>query len=167
MLIAALILLAGAVVSAYCMSSDHLYRFIQRFSRLSAKFELSDSTPKTNFSITTRIAVYLSLVLTYVLSYVFLLNAFFDFELHQALRLTAYLGIAWLAGVVIAVSPSGFGVREAVFIGIGQISDENSFELYASIAIVARVLQVLQDLVSAFLVPGVVGLIVDRSAQQT
>ena len=48
-------------------------------------------------------------------------------------------------------------------IGIGQISDENSFELYASIAIVARVIQVGQDLLSAFLVPGIVGLYFNRS----
>lgn len=160
--LAAAVLLTGAMVSAFFMSSDHLYRVIQRFSRISAKFELSNSAPETDFSVAIRIGVYFVLISTYVLSNVLLLNAFFDFDIHQALRLSAYLGIAWLAGVITAISPSGFGVREAVFIGIGQIIDENSFELYASIAIVARVIQVLQDLVSAFLVPGVVGLFVNR-----
>ena len=161
--ISAAVLLAGAAVSAYFMSSDHLYRLIQRFSRLSTRFELSNAPAKTDFPVATRIVVYIILVVTYVLSYVFLLYAFFDFDIHQALRLTAYLGIAWLAGVAVAISPSGFGVREAVFIGIGQISDENSFELYASIAIVALIIQVSQDLLSAFLVPGIVGLYFDRS----
>jgi hypothetical protein len=161
--ISAAVLLAGAAVSAYFMSSDHLYRIIQRFSRLSARFELSNAVPKTDFSVAARIGVYIVLILTYVLSNIFLLYAFFDVDIHQALRLTAYLGIAWLAGVVVAVSPSGLGIREAVFIGIGQISDENSFELYASIAIVARIIQVIQDLLSAFLVPGIVGLYFNRS----
>ncbi len=160
--IAAVVLIAGAFASAFCMSSDHLYRIIQRFSRLSARFELSSAVPRTHFPVATRIGVYFALMLTYVLANVFLLYAFFDFDMHQALRLCAYLGIAWLAGVVVAISPSGFGVREAVFIGIGHISDENSFELYASIAIVARVIQVIQDLVSAFLVPGIVGKFVTR-----
>ncbi len=163
LLIAVVVLFAGAVLSAFCMSSDHLYRLIQRFSRLSARFELSNAAPRTDFSVPTRIGVYFALILTYVLSNVFLLNSFFDFDIHQALRLSAYLGIAWLAGIIVAISPSGFGVREVVFIGIGQVSDENSFELYASIAIVARVIQVMQDLLSAFLVPGIVGLFVNRS----
>jgi len=163
--LAAIILVAGAAVSAFCMSSDHLYHVIQRFSRLSARFELTSDTPRTDFSIATRVAVYLILILTYVLSNVFLLNAFFDVDIHQALRLSAYLGIAWLAGVVVAISPSGLGVREAVFIGIGYVSDESSFEVYASIAIAARVIQVLQDLASAFLVPAIVGMFVSRSRQ--
>jgi hypothetical protein len=161
--IAAAVLFAGAVASSFAMSSDHLYRIVQRFSRLSARFELISAVPKTEFSVATRVGVYIVLIVTYVLSNVFLLYAFFGVDIHQALRLTAYLGIAWLAGVVVAVSPSGLGIREAVFIGIGQITDENSFELYASIAIVARIVQVLQDLVSAFLVPGIVGLFVNRS----
>ena len=163
LVIAAIVLFAGAAVSAFAMSSDHLYRIIQRFSRLSARFELTNAVPKTDISIATRAGVYVVLIVTYVLSNVFLLYAFFDVDIHQALRLSAYLGIAWLAGVVVAVSPSGLGIREAVFIGIGQITDENSFELYASIAIVARVIQVIQDLISAFLVPGIVGMFPNRS----
>ncbi len=161
--LAVIVLVAGAAVSAFCMSSDHLYRVIQRFSRLSARFELTSDTPATDFSIATRVAVYFILVLTYVLSNVFLLYAFFDFDIHHALRLSAFLGIAWLAGVVVAISPSGLGVREAVFIGIGYVSDESSFEMYASIAIAARVIQVMQDLLSAFLVPGIVGVFFSRS----
>lgn len=163
--LAAIILVAGAAVSAFCMSSDHLYRVIQRFSHLSARFELTSDTPRTNFSIATRVAVYLILIVTYVLSNVFLLYAFFDFDIHQALRLSAYLGIAWIAGVLVAISPSGLGVREAVFIGIGYVNDESSFEMYASIAIAARVIQVLQDLISAFLVPAIVGMFFSRSRQ--
>ena len=156
--LATVVLVVGAALSAYIMSSDHLYRIIQRFSRLSARLELTKSIPPTDFSMVTRVGVYLLLILSYVFSNVFLLYAFFDFDLHQVLRMSAYLGIAWLAGVIVAISPSGIGVREAVFIGIGYVSDESSLELYASIAIVARAIQVLQDLVSAFLVPAFVGL---------
>jgi hypothetical protein len=156
--LAVVVLATGGALSAYFMSSDHLYRIIQRFSRLSARFELTESVPATDFSIVTRVGVYLALLLAYVLSNVFLLYAFFDFDLHQALRLSAYLGIAWLAGIIVAISPSGIGVREAVFIGIGYAGDASSLELYASIAIMARAIQILQDLVSAFLVPTIVGL---------
>ena len=158
MSIAVIVLLVGGGLSVYLMSSDHLYRIIQRFSRLSARFELTMAVPATDFSVGTRAGTYLILLLSYVLSNVFLLYAFFDLDLHEVLQLTAYLGIAWLAGVMVAISPSGLGVREAVFIAIGYAGDASSFELFASIAIVARAIQVLQDLVSAFLVPTIVGL---------
>ncbi len=157
-LLAALVLGIGGILSAYFMSSDHLYRHIQRFSRLSPRFELTATVPATDFSIVTRVVVYLLLLASYVLSNVFLLYAFFDFGIHEVLRLTAFLGIAWLVGVVVAVSPAGIGVREAVFVAIGYVNDASSFELYAGIAVVARAIQILQDLLSAFLVPAAVGL---------
>lgn len=156
--LAGILLVTGGGVSAYLMSSDHLYRIVQRFSRISSRLELTRSVPATHFSMIARVVVYIVLVLSYVLSNVFLLYAFFDLELHQVLRMSAYLGIAWLAGVVIAISPSGLGVREAVFIGIGYITDETSLQLYGSVAIVARAIQILQDLLSALLVPALVGL---------
>ncbi|MBJ18187.1 MAG: hypothetical protein CL933_02070 [Deltaproteobacteria bacterium] len=160
---AALIVLAvGGGLSVYFMSSDHLYRIIQRFSRLSARFELTAVVPATDFSMVTRVSAYVVLLLSCLLSNVFLLHAFFDLELFEVMRLSAYLGIAWLAGVIVAISPSGLGVREAVFVGIGYVADANSFELFASIAIVARAIQILQDLVSAFLVPAIVGLVYEE-----
>ena len=155
---AVIILLMGAAVSSYFMSSDHLYRVIQRFSVLTRRFTLTENVPATDFPMPLRVGVYLILLATYVLSNLFLLYAFFDVDVHQALRLSAYLGIAWLAGVAVAIMPAGLGIREAVFVGIGYISDDSSFQLYASIAIVARAIQVLQDLLSAFLVPAIVGL---------
>jgi hypothetical protein len=161
--IAAVLVIGGAVVAAYLMSSDHLYRIVQRLSRLSKRTELTEHVPATHFSLATRVGAYTVLLVSYVLSNVFLLYAFFDFELMQVLRLTAYLGIAWLAGVIVAVSPSGLGVREAAFVGIGYLTGENSFEILAGIAIVARAIQILQDLVSAFLVPAVVGFLQNKN----
>jgi len=156
------VLALGAFVAVYLMSSDHLYRIVQRLSRLSKKTELTSHVAVPDYALLTKIGVYVGLIVTYVLSNVFLLYSFFEFELAEVLRLTAYLGIAWLAGVVVAVTPSGLGVREAAFVGIGYLTGENSFEVFASIAIVARAIQILQDLLSAAVMPTVVGLLQNK-----
>jgi hypothetical protein len=161
--LAVAVLIVGAALSAYFASSDHLYMLLQRVSRLSKKIELTSEVPATNFSLSSRLVIYILLTSLYVVSNVFLLYVFYDFPLSEALKLTAYLGIAWVAGLVVAITPSGLGVREAVFVAIGTLSDPGSYQLYASIAIVARVVQVGQDLVSAFLVPFVVGLVGRRA----
>jgi hypothetical protein len=152
------VLVAGAILSAYLFSSDHLYQFIQRLSTLSKRFELTAEVPAVRFSLTTRFAVYALLSSLYILSNLFMLYIFFDLQLPEAMRLTAYLGIAWLAGVVVAITPSGLGVREIVFVALGSMTGTGGYELYASIAIAARAVQVIQDLVFALLVPAVVGL---------
>ncbi len=159
---AAAVIAAGAGVAAYLMASDHLYRIVQRISRLSRRTELTEQVPTSGLSLASRVGAYLALLSTYVLANVFLLYAFYDFELAEVLRLSAYLGIAWLAGVAVAVTPSGLGVREAAFVGIGYLTGENSFEVFAGIAVVARAIQILQDLLSAFLVPAVVGFFQDE-----
>ena len=155
--IASSVIVIGAIISAYLFSSDHFYRVLQQISRLSKRFELTSNVPLIDFSISFRFAVYGLLVCFYVLSNLFLLLIFFEFSLEHALQLTAYLGIAWLAGIVVAITPSGLGVREVVFIALGTVTGIGSYELYASIAIVARVLQVLQDLAFALVVPAAFG----------
>ena len=45
-----------------------------------------------------------------------------------------------------------------MFVALGSITGYSGYELYASIAIAARAVQVLQDLLFALLVPGIVGL---------
>lgn len=152
------IVVAGVALAVWLMSSDHLYRVLQRISAVSARTEMTSDVATTTFSVPVRVTIFAALVASYVLSNVFLLSAFYDFELAEVLRLTAYLGIAWLAGIVVAVTPAGLGVREAAFVAIGYFSGENSVEVFAGIAVVARVLQILFDALSAFLVPAVVGL---------
>ncbi len=158
----AVLLVAGAGAAAYLMGSDHLYRIVQRISRVSRRTELTEHVPESGLTLASRVVAYFALLTTYVLTNVFLLYAFYDFELAEVLRLSAYLGIAWIAGVVVAVTPSGLGVREAAFVGIGYLTGENSFEVFASIAVVARAIQILQDLLSAFLVPAIVGFLQDE-----
>lgn len=164
LLIAVVVIVIGAILSAYLFSSDHLYRVIQQVSRLSKRFELTSNVPLIDFSISFRFAVYGLLVCSYVLSNLFLLFIFFEFSLEDALQLTAYLGIAWLAGIVVAITPSGLGVREVVFVALGSVTGTGSYELYASIAIVARAVQVLQDLVFALVVPAAFGILGNRNS---
>lgn len=168
--VAIVVIFIGALLSAYLFSSDHLYRVIQRVSRLSRRFELTSNVPLIDFSISFRFAVYGLLVCFYVLSNLFLLFIFFEFPLEDALQLTAYLGIAWLAGIVVAITPSGLGVREVVFVALGSVTGTGSYELYASIAIVARAVQVFQDLIFALVVPATFGFFENRNkagAQKT
>jgi len=168
--IAVVVIVTGAILSVYLFSSDHLYRVIQQVSRLSKRFELTSNVPLIDFSISFRFAVYGLLVCFYVLSNLFLLFIFFEFSLEHALQLTAYLGIAWLAGIVVAITPSGLGVREVVFIALGSVTGTGSYELYASIAIVARTVQVLQDLFFALIVPAAFGFLENKyeaGAQKT
>jgi uncharacterized membrane protein YbhN (UPF0104 family) len=168
--LAVVVIVIGAILSVYLFSSDHLYRVIQQVSRLSKRFELASNVPLIDFSISFRFAIYGLLVCFYVLSNLFLLFIFFEFSLEHALQLTAYLGIAWLAGIVVAITPSGLGVREIVFIALGSVTGTGSYELYASIAIVARAVQVLQDLVFALIVPAAFGFLENKyeaGAQKT
>jgi hypothetical protein len=164
---ASVVLLVGGWLSAYILNSDHLYQIIQRLSRLAKRFELTSEVPEIEFSLPTRFAIYGLLTALYVVSNICLLYIFFDIELAEALQLIAYLGIAWLAGLVVAVTPSGLGVREVVFVALGSVAGTGSYDLYASIAIVVRVVQVFQDLAFAFLVPSAIGFFENKNETRT
>jgi len=158
-LLTIVLFVAGATLSSYFIFSDRLYLLLQRVSRFSKRFELASAVPGVEFSLFIQGLVFVVVTSLYVVSNVFLVYVFYDFALSEILNLVAYLSIAWLAGAVVAVTPAGLGVREIVFVTIGTVGDPANFELFASIAIVARVIQVGQDLLSAFLAPLIVRLV--------
>ena len=88
--------------------------------------------------------------ITYIFSYAYMLNAAFDYSLHDSLIYIALLSLAWLAGVFVFIVPNGMGVRELVFVVTsGYVIQELSIEVLLSMAILSRITQIIQELAGA------------------
>jgi uncharacterized membrane protein YbhN (UPF0104 family) len=89
----------------------------------------------------------------YVVSYSLMLHSVFGFDYTTSLTFTAYLGLAWVVGVLSIVSPGGLGVREAVFIMMAHASGVAvTLELLSVIAVVSRLWLVAQEIVGVLIV---------------
>jgi len=85
-----------------------------------------------------------------LLAYYLMMHAVFSFTLAEVLAIVAYLILAWVVGVFAFVVPGGVGVRELVFIAFGTwMMPGVEVEMLATIALVSRFWQVLQELGAA------------------
>lgn len=98
------------------------------------------------------IAVYYCVVSVIgLLAYYLMIHAVFGFSVREALTLAAYLILAWVAGVLAFIVPAGVGVREFLFIAFGAYMVPTiPVEVLATIAVISRFWQVLQEVSAAF-----------------
>ena len=81
----------------------------------------------------------------YMLTILGMIFAFYDMAPLVALQLAAYQCLAWVAGVLSVIVPAGMGVREAVFLLLGSITDRYLLEQLQSLAVFTRTLQIVQE----------------------
>jgi len=90
---------------------------------------------------------------TYLASGFLMMFAAFNFSVAQSANYIAYLGIAWIVGVLSFFVPGGMGIREFIFIMLAQSLSQNiSLELLAAIAVISRFWIILQELTGISLV---------------
>lgn len=91
-------------------------------------------------------ATFMLLVVVHITSYALMLGSAFSLECSVIPPYIAYLGLAWVAGVLVLIAPGGMGVRELIFIFIAQISGiDIPLEEAAAIAVIVRIWLVLQE----------------------
>jgi hypothetical protein len=97
------------------------------------------------------IAVYYCVVSVIgLLAYYLMIHAVFGFSVRETLTLAAYLILAWVAGVLAFIVPAGVGVREFLFIAFGAYMVPTiPVEVLATIAVISRCWQVLQEIAAA------------------
>lgn len=97
--------------------------------------------------------VFVLYTVLYVASYVLMLISVFGISIYSAVTYTAYLGLAWVVGVLAVISPSGLGVRELFFVFITQTMVlDVSLDQIAAIAVVSRAWSVVLELSGAIIV---------------
>ncbi len=88
----------------------------------------------------------IGLFITYLASISSMILAFYDFSLGQSIELAVYQCLSWIVGVLAFVVPAGMGIREAVFLMLGIVTENFTADQIQSIAIITRTIQTFQDL---------------------
>jgi glycosyltransferase 2 family protein len=90
----------------------------------------------------------------YTVAHMLFLHTVFGMSVQEASLYTAYLGFAWIAGVMSMVVPGGLGVKEFVFIMLAQMFGATAdFETLLAIAVISRLWVIGQELVCVAWVP--------------
>jgi hypothetical protein len=99
----------------------------------------------------TPIIIYYTMIwITSLLAYYLMMHAVFSFTFGEVVTYVAYLMLAWVVGVFAFLAPAGLGVRELIFITFGAyMIPDVEVSMLATIALVSRLWQVLQELCAA------------------
>ncbi len=82
----------------------------------------------------------------YLISHLLMLYAVFNMQWESSIQIIAYLGLSWVVGMLVFITPSGMGVREVFFIFLGGITSNHlSFENLAAIAVFTRLWFLCQE----------------------
>jgi glycosyltransferase 2 family protein len=143
-------LLISLLIGKFCYffaSANYIFSYIKR---LKNKLGTCHTEIKT-LKIVTYYTLFWS---TYLASGFLMMFATFNFSVAQSANYIAYLGIAWIVGVLSFLVPSGMGIRELVFIVLAQqsLSQNMSLDLLALIAIMSRFWIILQELTGISLI---------------
>jgi uncharacterized membrane protein YbhN (UPF0104 family) len=91
--------------------------------------------------------LYIAATITFLSSNFLMMYATFNYIIDASYLYIAFLGLAWVIGVLTFVIPAGIGVREVAFVALASLSGVNvSLETLAAIAIVHRFWHILQEI---------------------
>ncbi|MGV6807380.1 MAG: hypothetical protein ACWA5K_05710 [bacterium] len=148
--IAIVVALAGVLVTLWASGSRLTGRLLRAVLPKSYVQGYELTSPDWRSMFVGVFAYYVVVFVTSLLSYYLMMNAVFGFGLLDSATYMAYLVLAWVVGVFAFLVPAGLGVRELVFISFGVAMNGNiPIELLASIALISRVWQIAQDLLTA------------------
>ncbi|MHA6204398.1 lysylphosphatidylglycerol synthase domain-containing protein [Dyella soli] len=148
-----LVACAGWLFSAAIASSAWLARLVSRTARVFGK-ELSATPSDSSFREVGRLFMWAAIHSMIMLASIFaLLIATTGYGGNDLIVGAASICLAWVAGTIAIVVPSGLGVREVAFVylasKLGVSADVKSL---AAIAIIARVTLTLPDMLAAAIV---------------
>jgi glycosyltransferase 2 family protein len=90
--------------------------------------------------------LYLMATITFLSSNFLMMYATFNFSMTESYLYIAFLGLAWVIGVLTIVVPAGIGVRELTFVALAGLSGAPlSLETLTVIAVVYRFWHMLQE----------------------
>jgi len=85
--------------------------------------------------------------ISYASANILMLYAIFNFNLETTFSYAGYLGLSWIIGILVFVTPGGIGIRELFFILLAKYLNANiSLELLAAIAAISRVWLVIIEI---------------------
>ena len=142
----ALLLFSGAVMIVYIVRSVPFLSLLPRFLHGLVSRVTDEDSGAMDLSLLHTLGLCIGLFITYLLSISAIILAFYDFSFTEVLELAIYQSLSWVAGLLVFVDPAGMGVREAVFLLLGQITENHDTEKLQSIAIIIRTIQTFQDL---------------------
>jgi len=149
-LIIACLLFISSFVTVFCLNKDSILNIILTpFHKLHSCFYLeriNECKIRTDKLFLSCIGIYI----TYLLTISTIVLAFYDVTLYEAIEISIYQCIAWVAGMLVFLVPAGMGVREVVFLALGNLSNNFSTEQIQSIAILTRFVQLIQDVILSF-----------------
>ena len=145
------------VLGLLVFSMLHKTSFLQKITfRMASKYlkdEMPDNLGNSDVNDFLGVACYSLFCIVYIGSFLLLLKSAFDLSLYESYIYIAILSLSWLGGVLAFVVPLGMGVREFLFVMFsGYLSNPEPFEILLSIALLARVAQILQELLGVVLV---------------
>ncbi len=145
--LAIFVLLSGAFVFVLVTESCAFSKAMlisARFLKLTKLTEFSCQRP-ANAPLT--LAFFVLYTCTYTASNVLMMISVFNISPGDAATYLSFLGIAWIVGSISMITPSGIGIKEAVFVFIAQryASTPDPAELI-SIALVSRFWTIAQEL---------------------
>jgi len=137
-------LLLTLFIGKFCYLFNSLNYLLSHFKSLKNKL----GTCHTEINSWLLITYYTFFWMTYLIANFLMMFAIFSFSISESTHYIAYLGLAWIIGVIAFLVPSGIGVREFVFILLAQqtFSQHISLDLLAMIAIMSRFWIILQEI---------------------
>jgi len=91
--------------------------------------------------------------ISYASAYILMLYAIFNFNLDTAFNYAGYLGLSWIIGILVFITPGGMGIRELFFILLAKYLDADiSLELLAAIAAISRVWLIMIEISGILLI---------------
>ncbi|MDT8397197.1 MAG: hypothetical protein RQ899_01105 [Pseudomonadales bacterium] len=149
----ALLLLVFSYPAIHLVRNFSFPRSITRqLARLAPSLSvLSDRDRDIEASTLSILVLCLMLFASYLLGISLMLLALYDISVYAALELAVYQALAWVAGVLAFLVPAGMGVREAVFLLLGNLNGAFSPEQIQAMAIFTRTVQMVQDLLFSLL----------------
>ena len=131
------------LVARYC----YLFRILQFLLSKFKQIRPQLCPCHANIQLSHLLLFYLLFSMTYLSSQLILFSAVFNFSLDESIHYIAYLGLAWIAGVLSIIVPGGMGIKEFFFIFFAQLSNQTvSLDTLAAIAIISRFWLILQEI---------------------
>jgi hypothetical protein len=137
------------VVARYCALFQILQILLSKFKPIRSKL----CECHANMRLSNLLLFYILFSITYLSSQLIMFSAVFNFSLDESIHYIAYLGLAWIAGVLSIIVPGGMGVKEFFFIFFAQLSDHSvSLDTLAAIAIISRFWLILQEILGVMII---------------
>ncbi|MCK5877902.1 MAG: flippase-like domain-containing protein [Candidatus Marithrix sp.] len=145
--------ITGLFISILIAKSCYLFASINYIFSYIKHLKNQFGTCDTKIKIFKIVIYYTFFWSTYLISAFLMMFAVFNFSMVQSANYIAYLGIAWIVGVLSFFIPGGMGVRELVFVILANsVSNEVSLEMLSSIAVISRFWIILQELTGISLI---------------